>query len=90
MFRGSVCPESDTTNPESYVSRIPVSGDLAINPFWQPMCDVIAIVDLGYKSATYEELWGPILQAQKQDINSRLAELKKTWEVTGCTVMSDG
>eukprot|EP00253_Pinus_taeda_P007353 PITA_07353 len=44
----------------------------------------------GYKSATYEELRGPILQAEKQDINSRLAELKKTWEVTGCTMMFDG
>ena len=54
------------------------------------LCDAIAIVGPGYKSATYEELRGPILQAEKQDINSRLAELKKTWEVTGCTVMSDG
>eukprot|EP00253_Pinus_taeda_P024138 PITA_24138 len=44
----------------------------------------------GYKSATYEELQGPILQAEKQDINSRLAELKKTREATGCTVMSEG
>eukprot|EP00253_Pinus_taeda_P011616 PITA_11616 len=44
----------------------------------------------GYKSATYEELRGPILQAEKQDINSRLAKLKKTWEITGCIVMSDG
>ena len=54
------------------------------------MCDAIAVVGPGYKSATYEELRGPILQAEKQDINSRLAELKKTWEATGCTVMSDG
>jgi len=60
------------------------------NPFWQPMCDAIAVVGPGYKSATYEELQGPILQAEKQDINSRLAESKKTWEVTGCTVMSEG
>eukprot|EP00253_Pinus_taeda_P015844 PITA_15844 len=60
------------------------------NPFWQPMCDAIVVVGPGYKSATYEEMRGPILQAEKQDINSRLAELKKTWEVTGCTMMSDG
>eukprot|EP00253_Pinus_taeda_P027354 PITA_27354 len=60
------------------------------NPFWQRMCDAIAVVGPGYKSATYEELRGPILQAEKQDINSRLVELKKTWEVTGCTVTSDG
>eukprot|EP00253_Pinus_taeda_P035915 PITA_35915 len=60
------------------------------NPFWQPMCDAIVVVGPGYKSATYEELQGPILQEEKQYINSRFAELKKTWEVTGCTVMSDG
>eukprot|EP00253_Pinus_taeda_P012325 PITA_12325 len=54
------------------------------------MCDAIVVVGPGYKSATYEELQGPILQAEKQDINSRLAELKKTWEVTGCSMMSDG
>eukprot|EP00253_Pinus_taeda_P007232 PITA_07232 len=54
------------------------------------MCDIIVVVGLGYKSATYEDLRGPILQAEKQDINSRLDELKKTWEVIGCTVMSDG
>ena len=53
------------------------------------MCDAIVVVGPGYKSATYE-LQGPIVQAEKQDIKSRLAELKKTWEVTGCTVMSDG
>eukprot|EP00253_Pinus_taeda_P001725 PITA_01725 len=60
------------------------------NTCWQPMCDAIVVVGPEYKSATYEELRGPILQAEKQDINSRLAELKKTWEATGCTVMSDG
>eukprot|EP00253_Pinus_taeda_P004556 PITA_04556 len=60
------------------------------NPFRQPMCDAIAVVGRGYKSATYEELRGPILQAEKHGIKSRLAELKKTWEVTRCTVMSDG
>lgn len=59
------------------------------NPFCQPMGDVIAIVSLGCKKATYEELWGAILQAENQDINSRLVELKQTWEVFGCTVMSD-
>jgi hypothetical protein len=51
------------------------------NPFWQPMCDAIVVVGPGYKSATYEELRGPILQAEKEDINSRLAELKQSWEV---------
>ena len=54
------------------------------------MCDAIAVVGPGYKSATFEELRGPILQAEKMDIGARLAEFKQSWESTGCTVMSDG
>ena len=60
------------------------------NPFWQPMCDAIAVVGPGYKIPTFEELRGPILQVEKKDINSRLTELKQSWEIFGCTVMSDG
>jgi hypothetical protein len=60
------------------------------NPFWQPMCDAIAVVGLGYKSVMFEELQGPILQAEKKDINSRLTEFKQSWEISGCTMMSDG
>jgi hypothetical protein len=54
------------------------------------MCDAIAAVGPWYKSPTFEELRGPILQEEKTDINSRLAEFKKSWEISGCTVMSDG
>jgi hypothetical protein len=60
------------------------------NPFWQPMCDAIVDVGPGYKSPTFEELRGPILQEEKKDINSRFAKFKKSWEISGCTVMSDG
>jgi hypothetical protein len=60
------------------------------NPFWQPMCDAIVVVGPRYKIPTFEELWGPILQEEKVDINSILAEFKKSWEISGCTVMSDG
>jgi hypothetical protein len=60
------------------------------NPFWQPMCDAIVVVGPGYKIPTFEELRGPILQEEKKDINSRLAEFKQSWEISGCTVMSDG
>jgi hypothetical protein len=59
------------------------------NPFWQPMCDAIAVVGPGYKSHTFEELWGPILQ-EENDINSRLVEFKQSWEISGCTMMSNG
>jgi hypothetical protein len=60
------------------------------NPFYQSMFDVVAIVGLGYKAPTYDELRGPILQNEKVDCTSRLEELKASWEITGCTVMSDG
>ena len=53
------------------------------------MCDAIAVVGPGYKSATFEELRGPILQAEK-DIGARMTEFRKSWESTRCTVMLDG
>jgi hypothetical protein len=60
------------------------------NPFYQPMFDAVVVVGPGYKAPTYEELRGPILQNEKIDCASRLEELKASWEITGCTVMSDG
>jgi hypothetical protein len=54
------------------------------------MSDAIAVVGPGYKIPTFEELRGPILQEEKKDINSRLVEFKKSWEISGCIVMSDG
>jgi hypothetical protein len=60
------------------------------NPFYQPMFDAVVVVGPGYKAPTYEELRGPILQNEKLDCASRLEELKGSWEITGCTVMSDG
>jgi hypothetical protein len=72
-----------------YWSDIPLSITKN-NPSWQPMCDAIVVVGPGYKSATFEELRGPILQAEKKDINSRLTELKKSWDISRCTMMPDG
>ena len=33
---------------------------------------------------------GVNFEEEKNDVNVRLEELKKSWESTGCTVMSDG
>jgi hypothetical protein len=60
------------------------------NPFWQSMCDAIVVVGPGYKIPTFEELRGAILQEEKKDIKSRLPEFKQSWEISRCTVMSDG
>jgi hypothetical protein len=58
--------------------------------FWKPICDAIASVGLGFKAPSYEEELRPILQVEKKDINARLAEFKESWEISGCTLMSDG
>jgi hypothetical protein len=60
------------------------------NPFYQPMFDAVAIVGPGYKAPTYDELRGPILQNDKVNCTSRLEELKASWEIIGCTMMSNG
>ena len=62
----------------------------ARNPFYVQMFKAAAIVGPGYKPPTYEELRGPILDDEKVDCTSRLEELRRSWEATGCTVMSDG
>jgi hypothetical protein len=54
------------------------------------MCVSTIVVIPRYKSATYEDLRGPILQEEKKEINSILSELKQSWEVFECIVMSDG
>jgi hypothetical protein len=60
------------------------------NPFYQRMFDAVVVVGPRYKAPTYEELRGPILQNEKLDYASRLEELKASWEITRCTVMSYG
>ena len=72
-----------------YWSHIPLSI-VKNNPFWKLMCDAIAVVGPGYKSATFEELQGPILQAEKKNIDARLTKFRQSWERTRCTVISDG
>ena len=54
------------------------------------MFEVAALVGAGFKPPSYEELRGPILQDEKADCTRRLEELQRSWELTGCSVMSDG
>jgi hypothetical protein len=92
---GSVLKKKEKKEADRAVGRCLFWSDIPLsitknNPFWQSMCDAIVVVGPGYKSPTFEELRGPILQEEKKDINSRLAEFKQSWEISGCTVMSDG
>jgi hypothetical protein len=54
------------------------------------MFDAVAIVDLRSKTPAYDELRGSILQNENVDCTSRLEELKASWEITGCIVISGG
>ena len=60
------------------------------NPFDQPTIDAITVVGAGYKAPSYDDFRGWILQNEKVDRTKRLEELRASWEVTGCTVMSNG
>jgi hypothetical protein len=48
------------------------------------MFEVIAIVGLGYKGSSYEELRRPILQGENTDCTHRLDELRESWDITEC------
>jgi hypothetical protein len=60
------------------------------NPFYHSMFEAVAIVGLGYKGPSYNDLRGPLLQGEKTDCTKRLVELRESWEIIGCTIMSDG
>jgi hypothetical protein len=63
---------------------------LPINPSTIPCLKLIAIVGPGYRSLSYQDLRGRLLQGEKVDCTERLAQLRETWKTTGCTVISDG
>ena len=69
-------------------SAIPFN--FAKNPFYVSMSEATTIVGPGFKPPSYEELRGPILQDEKADCTLRLEELQRSWDLTGCSVMSDG
>eukprot|EP00253_Pinus_taeda_P032382 PITA_32382 len=54
------------------------------------MFDVVVVVGPRYKTPTFAELRGPLLQDEKTDCTARLAKFRASWEQTRCTVMSDG
>lgn len=70
-----------------YEAGIPLS---AANSYsFQQMADSIAAVGPGYKMPSYNSLAGKLLNRSVQDAGEYCAELKKSWEVTGCSVLVD-
>ncbi|XP_031260567.1 uncharacterized protein LOC116118736 isoform X2 [Pistacia vera] len=57
--------------------------------FFQQMADAIAAVGPGYKMPSYHSLRSKLLNRIVQDAGAYCEELRKTWEVTGCSVLVD-
>ncbi|KAH9686850.1 BED-type domain-containing protein [Citrus sinensis] len=57
--------------------------------FFQQMADAIAAVGPGYRMPSYHALRNKLLNRVVQDAGAYCDELKKTWEVTGCSVLVD-
>lgn len=57
--------------------------------FFQQMADAIAAVGPGYRMPSYHSLRSKLLNRVVQDAGAYCDELKKTWEVTGCSVLVD-
>ncbi|CAL9129750.1 unnamed protein product [Musa textilis] len=70
-----------------YESGIPLSA--ANSVYFQRMADAIAAVGPGYKMPSHHSLKGKLLSRCTTDAEEISKELRKSWEVTGCTVLVD-
>lgn len=70
-----------------YEAGIPFTA--ANSQYFQEMADAIAAVGPGYRMPSYHSLRGKLLNKSVQDAGEYGEELKKSWEVTGCSVMVD-
>ncbi|XP_068650976.1 uncharacterized protein [Aristolochia californica] len=70
-----------------YDVGIPLS---VVNSFYfQPMVDAICAVGPGYKVPSYHALRGKLLKKIVHDTRDLSQELRKSWEITGCSVIAD-
>lgn len=70
-----------------YDAGIPFS---AANSYaFQQMADAIAAVGTGYKMPSYHSLRGKLLNKSVEETGELCNDIKKSWEVTGCSVMVD-
>ncbi|XP_015584619.1 uncharacterized protein LOC8289331 isoform X2 [Ricinus communis] len=70
-----------------YEAGIPFTA--ANSYFFQQMADNIIAAGPGYKMPSYTSLRGKLLNRCIQDAEEYCSELRKSWEVTGCTVLVD-
>ncbi|KAK9122934.1 hypothetical protein Sjap_012536 [Stephania japonica] len=70
-----------------YDAGIPLNA--ANSMYFQQMANAIAAVGPGYKMPSYQALRGKLLNRSVHETGELCQELRKSWEVTGCTVMAD-
>ncbi|KAJ8630942.1 hypothetical protein MRB53_024265 [Persea americana] len=70
-----------------YDAGIPFNA--ANSSYFQLMADAIAAVGPGYKMPSYHALRGKLLNKSVHEAADLCQELRKSWEVTGCSVMAD-
>ncbi|XP_077245171.1 uncharacterized protein LOC143885085 isoform X2 [Tasmannia lanceolata] len=70
-----------------YDTGIPFNA--ANSLYFQPMADAIAAVGPGYKMPSYHALRAKLLNKIVHETGELCQELRKSWEVTGCSVMAD-
>ncbi|MCL7031693.1 hypothetical protein MKW94_008692 [Papaver nudicaule] len=57
--------------------------------YFQQMADSIAAAGPGYKMPSYQSLRGSLLNESVEEAGGLCEELRKSWEVTGCSVIAD-
>lgn len=70
-----------------YDTGIPFNAANSI--YFQRMADAIATAGPGYKMPSCHSLRGKLLNSCVHEVGEICKELRKSWEVTGCTVMAD-
>ena len=71
-----------------YACSIPFN--VARSPYFKNAIKKVADFGKGYVPPGSEALRTTLLKKTKDRVSNRLADIKKSWELTGCTILSDG
>ncbi|KAG6643585.1 hypothetical protein CIPAW_09G222200 [Carya illinoinensis] len=71
-----------------YDSNLPFNA--AQSKFYQPAIDAMTAIGSGFKGLSLYELRGNLLKMTVNEVQDYLQQIKKVWNDTGCTLMTDG
>ena len=71
-----------------YACSIPFN--VARSPYFKNEIKKVADFGKGYVPPRSEALRTTLLNKTKERVPNRLADIKNSWEITGCTILSDG